>query len=53
VAIAYQQGVEMITWDFNNRNEYGDKYEFTDDEIELLRADIQDAIDGVLEDWGI
>jgi hypothetical protein len=22
-------------------------------EMELLRADIQDAIDGVLEDWGI
>ncbi len=35
----------MITWTFDN--EEG----FTADEIELLRADIQDAIDGVLEDW--
>jgi hypothetical protein len=23
------------------------------DEVELLSADIQDAIDGVLEDWGV
>jgi hypothetical protein len=36
----------MITW--NIENEKG----FSPDEIELLRADIQDAIDGVLEDWG-
>ena len=25
----------------------------TGDQLELLNADIQDAIDGVLEDWGI
>jgi hypothetical protein len=36
----------MITWKFEN--EKG----FSPDEIEVLRADIQDAIDGVLEDWG-
>lgn len=29
------------------------KDSLTDDELELLGADIQDAIDGVLEDWGI
>jgi hypothetical protein len=29
------------------------KGSLTDDELELLGADIQDAIDGVLEDWGI
>lgn len=38
-------GVTMITWNFDSENG------FTDDEIELLSADIQDAIDGVLEDW--
>lgn len=36
----------MITWKFEN--EAG----LSPDEIELLRADIQDAIDGVLKDWG-
>lgn len=35
----------MISWTFDNENG------FSADEIELLRADIQDAIDGVLQDW--
>ena len=35
----------MITWNFDSEDG------FTDDEIELLRTDIQDAIDSVLEDW--
>lgn len=35
----------MITWSFD------DESKFTADELELLSADIQDAIDGVLEDW--
>jgi hypothetical protein len=35
----------MITWSFDEESK------FTADELELLRADIQDAIDGVLEDW--
>lgn len=38
----------IITWNFAKVLE-----RFSPDEIELLRADIQDAIDGVLEDWGI
>lgn len=29
------------------------KGSLTDDQLELLSADIQDAIDGVLEDWGL
>ena len=37
----------MITWNFDN--EKG----LDPNEIELLYADVQDAIDGVLEDWGI
>lgn len=37
----------MITWKFD------DVKGINPNEIEVLRADIQDAIDGVLEDWGI
>jgi len=37
----------MITWKFDRKNG------LSPDEIDLLSADIQDAIDGVLEDWGI
>ena len=37
----------MITWNLD------DVKGLSPDEIELLRADIQDAIDGVMEDWGI
>jgi hypothetical protein len=38
---------QMITWNLDEVKG------LNPDEIELLRADIQDAIDGVVEDWGI
>jgi hypothetical protein len=37
----------MITWSIADPNG------LNDDELEVFRADIQDAIDGVVEDWGI
>jgi hypothetical protein len=37
----------MITWSID------DPKGLNDDELEVFRADIQDAIDCVIEDWGI
>jgi hypothetical protein len=37
----------MITWNIDEPKG------LNDDELELLSADIQDAIDGVIEDWGL
>ncbi len=37
----------MINWNLD------DVAGLSPNELELLRADIQDAIDGVIEDWGI
>jgi len=37
----------MITWSID------DSKGLSDDELEVFRADIQDAIDGVVEDWGV
>jgi hypothetical protein len=44
--------VSTITWDFK-RDLGSSPVRLSPDEIELLRADIQDAIDGVLEDWNL
>ena len=44
----------MITWNFDDKVDLGAlPYGLSPDEFELLRADIQDAIDGVLEDWNL
>jgi hypothetical protein len=40
---------EVITWKPNYKNSFIDK--LTQDELAILEADIQDAIDGVIEDW--
>jgi hypothetical protein len=40
---------ELILWDHNPARTFID--DLSADELELLNADIQDAIDGVLEDW--
>jgi hypothetical protein len=37
----------MITWSITEQRD------LTDDELEVFRADMQDAIDGVVEDWGV
>jgi hypothetical protein len=37
----------MITWNIDEPKG------LKDDELELLSADIQDAIDSVIEDWGL
>jgi hypothetical protein len=37
----------MITWSID------DPMGMNDDELEVFSADIQDAIDGVVEDWGV
>jgi hypothetical protein len=39
----------LILWEHNPARSF--IADLTDDEIELLNADIQDAIDGVMEDW--
>jgi hypothetical protein len=42
----------MITWNF--QKDLGAlPYGLSPDEFELLSGDIQDAIDGVLEDWNL
>ena len=44
----------MIIWNFDDKvNLGGLPYALSPDEFELLSGDIQDAIDGVLEDWGM
>jgi hypothetical protein len=44
----------MITWNFDDKVDLGGlPYGLSPDEFELLSGDIQDAIDGVLEDWGM
>ena len=40
---------EVITWKPNDKNSFIDK--LTQDELAIFEADIQDAIDGVIEDW--
>lgn len=40
---------EVITWKPNDKNSFISK--LTQDELAILEADIQDAIDGVIEDW--
>lgn len=40
----------MITW---STDKIKALQSMSADEIELFESDIQDAIDGVLEDWGI
>ena len=42
-------GYEPILWSNNPQSSFID--DLSPDELELLNADIQDAIDGVLEDW--
>lgn len=37
----------MITWSIDEPKG------LSDDELEVFSADIQDAIDGVVEDWGV
>jgi hypothetical protein len=39
----------LILWSHNPTRTFID--DLSADELELLNADIQDAIDGVLEDW--
>jgi hypothetical protein len=39
----------VILWKSNWRNPLIEK--MTPDELDLFQADIQDAIDGVIEDW--
>jgi hypothetical protein len=39
----------LILWEHNPARSF--IADLTSDEIELLNADIQDAIDGVMEDW--
>jgi|SanBayMetagenome_1026888.scaffolds.fasta_scaffold139700_2 hypothetical protein len=40
---------EVVIWKFNYQNSFIDKC--NQDELAILHADIQDAIDGVIEDW--
>ena len=40
---------EVITWKPNDKNSF--IIALTQDELAILEADIQDAIDGVIEDW--
>jgi hypothetical protein len=40
---------EVITWKSNDKNSFIDN--MTQDELAIFEADIQDAIDGVIEDW--
>ncbi len=40
---------EVITWKSNDKNSFIDN--MTPDELAIFEADIQDAIDGVIEDW--
>jgi hypothetical protein len=40
---------EVITWKPNDKNSFINA--LTQDELAILEADIQDAIDGVIEDW--
>jgi hypothetical protein len=41
---------EVITWKPNDKNSFISA--LTPDELAIFEADIQDAIDGVIEDWG-
>ncbi len=40
---------EVIAWKSNYKNSLIDA--MTQDELAIFEADIQDAIDGVIEDW--
>jgi hypothetical protein len=40
---------EVITWKPNYQNSFIEG--MTQDELAIFHADIQDAIDGVIEDW--
>jgi len=40
---------EVITWKSNDKNSFIDN--MTQDELAIFEADIQDAIDTVIEDW--
>ena len=40
---------EVITWKPNDKNSFISV--LTQDELAIFEADIQDAIDGVIEDW--
>jgi hypothetical protein len=40
---------EVITWKPNDKNSFIDN--MTPDELAIFEADIQDAIDSVIEDW--
>jgi hypothetical protein len=40
---------EVVTWSPNYRHSFIDK--MTQDELAIFEADIQDAIDSVIEDW--
>jgi hypothetical protein len=40
---------EVITWKPNDKNSFIDN--MTPDELAIFEADIQDAIDTVIEDW--
>jgi hypothetical protein len=40
---------EIITWKPNDKNSFISA--LTQDELAIFEADIQDAIDGVIEDW--
>jgi hypothetical protein len=40
---------EVITWKPNDKNSFISA--LTQDELAIFEADIQDAIDGVIEDW--
>jgi hypothetical protein len=40
---------EVITWKSNDKNSFIDS--MTPDELAIFEADIQDAIDSVIEDW--
>jgi hypothetical protein len=40
---------EVITWKPNDKNSFIDN--MTQDELAIFEADIQDAIDTVIEDW--
>jgi hypothetical protein len=40
---------EVITWKCNDKNSFVNT--MTPDELAIFEADIQDAIDGVIEDW--
>jgi hypothetical protein len=41
--------MNVVKWELNPQATF--TADLTDDEISLLTADIQDAIDGVIEDW--